>query len=85
MIQFKVNKRWTVAAVAHRCADLVRPHNPGWAPQPRDGKIQLDPGNDWFLEKKGEDLYELRTRYMTPEKQAALEGLKLFLEEVVFA
>lgn len=85
MIRFLVHKRWEELHVAERCADIVRPHSPSWVPQHRDDKWQLDQGNDWFLEKMDERLYELRTRYMTPERQAALEGLKLFLEEIVFA
>lgn len=87
MIQFTVNGRFSEQFVAERCSEIITGHHNTilGSPFARDGKWQLGTSNDWFLEKMGENLYEIRYRYHNhPPTIAGLDGLKSFLENIVF-
>lgn len=94
-MQFVVRVKWSEEDVARRVAAIIgnthawdRQHEGQHCPCFRDEKWQLDDGNNWFLSKVEEEVkgdyqqkYELRFRYgNSTNSQAALEGLKLFLE-----
>lgn len=88
MIQFTVRSKWQEEDVASRIAEVLGvreawSRDPSRCPCQRDGKWQLDPGNDWFLNRVEGDRYELRYRYSgSEEAQRMLDGLKAFLEWV---
>ncbi len=91
MIEFEVRSRWEARSVACRVASIIgnpyawdenREMGPYW--QEAEQKWQLNSGNDWFLRSLGENRYSLSYRYGS-KKQSALDGLKTFLEEIVFA
>ena len=79
--QFKgpdVAKRLAQICCGTNCDDKIpyRKENSTWV---------LDHHNDWFLREKGFDedkmrKWEIDFRYITPELEEALEGMKAFIE-----
>jgi hypothetical protein len=94
-MNFKTGKEVTTGRVVRRIAMMLGFECPVDVLENEDVKVPfrntngnwiLDRGNDWFLRDKGWDvenkmrMWELDFRYMTPELEAALGGMKAFIE-----
>lgn len=79
MVRFTTHKRWSEEGVAQRLNQIVRAD--GFTPiRAEDGKWVLDFGNNWWMNKIGDNEYELRTRLPTRKSDALLGPMKPFLE-----
>lgn len=79
MIRFVIDEHWDGHDVATRVAHIVC--GDGWvtATPEKPKTWQIGRNNDWSLTEIGYCQYELKYRYITPDRQRMLNGMGPFL------